>query len=478
MITPKLPLRNGLPFIVTGLALRRRRRPRPTPTTSRRPRSSSTRRARRPRRSPTGRTCSCRPTTTRATRRASTSASTCPRARPPSPTASSSRSGPTAGRSHFVYVQRQPMATELLQLAVGQYDVTNVGFHSGVFLRDVTVEEHHARDPARCSTSRPAQIDYMQAARRQVPVRPLRLARGRGRPRLRAGDADARADGHLAGSDDFTQDTWDPTLLHELSHMWFGDSVAPYDVERPVAQRGPRQLVRVPLRRGARASSRATPSSIPDPTRLRRLRRPDEGRLRPRRRVARRVRPGRAADQRGHAVRLPALPRRRARALRAAPEDRRRRLPAHRARLRRTASRTARSRPTTTSRSPPRSPATRASRRSCATGSTAPRPRRCRATRTGRSTRSGPPRRRSRSPRRRRARTSAARASGGARTARAPPTRDVEWSRWPPSTAPRRCRCTSRSRWTSAGGSPPASGGPGSGSRPSCSSCATTRSAA
>ena len=42
-------------------------------------RSSSTRRARRPRRSPTSRATSCRPTTTRATRRASTSASTCPR---------------------------------------------------------------------------------------------------------------------------------------------------------------------------------------------------------------------------------------------------------------------------------------------------------------------------------------------------------------------------------------------------------------
>ena len=28
--------------------------------------------------------------------------------------------------------------------------------------------------------------------------------------------------------DDYTQDTWDPTLLHEMSHMWFGDSVAPY----------------------------------------------------------------------------------------------------------------------------------------------------------------------------------------------------------------------------------------------------------
>ena len=43
-----------------------------------------------------------------------------------------------AAARHFIYVQRQPMATELIQLAVGNYDVTNDGFHSGVFLRDVT----------------------------------------------------------------------------------------------------------------------------------------------------------------------------------------------------------------------------------------------------------------------------------------------------------------------------------------------------
>jgi aminopeptidase N len=42
------------------------------------------------------------------------------------------------GRRHAVFVQRQPMATELVQLAVGDYDVTNEGFHSGVFLREVT----------------------------------------------------------------------------------------------------------------------------------------------------------------------------------------------------------------------------------------------------------------------------------------------------------------------------------------------------
>jgi aminopeptidase N len=27
---------------------------------------------------------------------------------------------------------------------------------------------------------------------------------------------------------EFTQDVWDPTMLHELSHMWFGDSVSPH----------------------------------------------------------------------------------------------------------------------------------------------------------------------------------------------------------------------------------------------------------
>ena len=32
------------------------------------------------------------------------------------------------------------MATELIQIAVGDYDVTNEGFHSGVFLRDVTAQ--------------------------------------------------------------------------------------------------------------------------------------------------------------------------------------------------------------------------------------------------------------------------------------------------------------------------------------------------
>ena len=317
------------------------RRPRRTPTTSRRRRSSSTRRARRPRRSRTSRTCSCRPTTTRATRRASTSASTCPAGQTAVANGVKLAQWTDRGRSHFVYLQRQPMATELLQLAVGQYDVTNVGVHSGVFLRDVTSQADHGRDPA--AARRHAVADRLHAG--GVGKYPFDLY----------GSLVVEADLGFA-LETQTLELMDTSLVPRLHAGHVGPDAAaravahvvrrqrvPVLVERPVAQRGPRELVRVPLRR-EQGLPRGRHRELPRRHRLRRLRRPDEGRLRPRRRVARRVGPGRAADQRGHAVRPPALPRRRARALRAAPEDRRRGVPAHRARLRATASATARSR--------------------------------------------------------------------------------------------------------------------------------------
>jgi aminopeptidase N len=130
------------------------------------------------------------------------------------------------GRSHFIYVQRQPMATELLQLAVGAYDVTNLGFHGGVFLRDVTARPITARITPLLDVT-PGQMDWMQA---RVGRYPFDLY----------GSLIVEADLGFALEtqtlelmdtswfDEYTQDTWDPTLLHELSHMWFGDSVAPY----------------------------------------------------------------------------------------------------------------------------------------------------------------------------------------------------------------------------------------------------------
>src|SRR3954469_9761480 len=130
------------------------------------------------------------------------------------------------GRSHFIYLMRQPMATELMQLAVGDLDVTNLGVHSGVFLRDVTARPITARiNPLIVVT--PAQIAWRQD---RVGRYPFDLY----------GSLVVEADLGFALEtqtlelidtswfDDYMQDTWDPTLLHEMSHMWFGDSVAPY----------------------------------------------------------------------------------------------------------------------------------------------------------------------------------------------------------------------------------------------------------
>jgi aminopeptidase N len=130
------------------------------------------------------------------------------------------------GRTHFVYVQRQPMATELLQLAVGQYDVTNVGFHSGVYLRDVTSENITAAIQPLLGVT-PSQIDWMQS---RIGKYPFDLY---GSLVVEADLGFALETQTLELMDtswfyDFTRDTWDPTLLHEMSHMWFGDSVAPY----------------------------------------------------------------------------------------------------------------------------------------------------------------------------------------------------------------------------------------------------------
>jgi len=130
------------------------------------------------------------------------------------------------GRAHFVYLQRQPMATELIQLAVGSYDVTNLGVHSGVFLRDVTATPITEWITPLLDVT-PAQMDWMQA---RVGRYPFDLY----------GSLVVEADLGFALEtqtlelidtswfEDFTRDTWDPTLLHEMSHMWFGDSVAPH----------------------------------------------------------------------------------------------------------------------------------------------------------------------------------------------------------------------------------------------------------
>ena len=228
----------------------------------------------------------------------------------------------------------------------------------------------------------------MQARVGTLPVRPLRLARGRGRPRLRAGDADARADRHVVVRRLHAGRVGPDAAARDVAHVVRRQRRAD-DVERPVAQRGPRQLVRVPLRRGE-GLPRGRHRGLPGRQRLRRLRRADEGRLRARRPVARTTTgpvalPTQRRDtlfdlQRYHGGALVLY------ALRqdvGAPTFQRIER-AWVAALRGPVGVA----PTTSSRSPSQVSGRNLDGRSCATGSTAPRRRRCRATRTGRSTRS------------------------------------------------------------------------------------------
>ena len=133
------------------------------------------------------------------------------------------------GRTIWAYVQRQPMATELTQLAVGNYDLTTPGRHPGVLLRDVTA-------PSLTAFLRP-----MLALHPGPPASGWRTGSAATRSTSTARSSPTTANIGFALEtqtislyDDswFTQNTqgvWEPTMIHELAHEWFGNSVTPYE---------------------------------------------------------------------------------------------------------------------------------------------------------------------------------------------------------------------------------------------------------
>jgi aminopeptidase N len=132
----------------------------------------------------------------------------------------------SGGRAHWAYDQRQPMATELVQLAVGNYDITPNGVQSGVSVRDVTAKPITAQILPDLQPFTGPQLAWLQA---RVGRYPFDLY----------GSLVVQADLGFALEtqtlelidtswfDDFDQGVWEPTELHELTHMWFGDSVSP-----------------------------------------------------------------------------------------------------------------------------------------------------------------------------------------------------------------------------------------------------------
>jgi aminopeptidase N len=129
------------------------------------------------------------------------------------------------GRATWSYLQRQPMATELLQLAVGGYDLLWAGRHRGVPIRNVIAPTlREVGDPAVALT--PQHLDWMTARAGRYPFDIY------GSLIVDAELGFALETQTISLYDkvwftEYGQGTWDPTMVHELSHEWFGNSVSP-----------------------------------------------------------------------------------------------------------------------------------------------------------------------------------------------------------------------------------------------------------
>jgi aminopeptidase N len=131
------------------------------------------------------------------------------------------------GRTVWTYVQRQPMATELTQLAVGDFTVVPRGRVDGVQVRDVVP----TRLVSQYDDKLPVEKDQLRWMRQRVGSYPFDLY---GSLIVDTALGFALETQTLSLYDtpwftDYPRGVWDPVMLHELAHQWFGDSVAPYE---------------------------------------------------------------------------------------------------------------------------------------------------------------------------------------------------------------------------------------------------------
>jgi aminopeptidase N len=145
-------------------------------------------------------------------------------------------------RTTWWYVQRQPMASELLQVAVGKYDLTargryrplgdmfiDVEFgderHQGVLRRDLTAPSLTAFLEDKLTLAN-GHLDYMTDWVGRYPFD----AYGSFVVDAEIGFALETQTISIYDSRffvDLPQGVWEPVMVHELAHEWFGNSVSP-----------------------------------------------------------------------------------------------------------------------------------------------------------------------------------------------------------------------------------------------------------
>ena len=130
------------------------------------------------------------------------------------------------GRTRSTYEMKQPMASELIQLAVGQLDVIQRGFVDGVRVRDVAPSALAPQLEGALSRT-PDHLRWMteQVGRYPFDSYGVLAADQNFSYALETQTLSLHPAFFLAPEVPLSAN--EPVMVHELAHQWFGDSVAP-----------------------------------------------------------------------------------------------------------------------------------------------------------------------------------------------------------------------------------------------------------